>query len=132
MNRKIDLACVIDDDPIYTFYVKRAFKHLDYCKNILFYSDGKAAYDNLKAIIDSDNSVPDLILLDINMPVWDGWQFLDEFVKIKPSKKITIYMVTSSVDPEDLERSKGYEEVSDFFVKPISKQDLMEMLERMD
>ncbi|MEQ8534886.1 MAG: response regulator, partial [Imperialibacter sp.] len=80
--------------------------------------------------ITSSDELPDVILLDINMPVMDGWQFLDEFVKIKPliKKKITIYMVSSSIDEADLERAKTYEEVSDFIVKPVKAEDLEKML----
>ena len=62
------------------------------------------------------------------MPIMDGWQFLDEFVKIENSKKITLYIVSSSIDPADSEKAKQYEQITDFIVKPITKDALKEIV----
>ncbi|MEW7277195.1 hypothetical protein ABW636_01205 [Aquimarina sp. 2201CG1-2-11] len=62
------------------------------------------------------------------MPILDGWQFLDEFVKIPCAKKIIIYVVSSSIDPEDVLRAKSYQGVSDYIVKPITIERLKEVL----
>ncbi|HEY1046628.1 MAG TPA: response regulator [Bacteroidia bacterium] len=126
--KKIDIACIIDDDPIYVYGAKRALELGEICHSILIYHDGKEAFDKLSQIIKSNQKLPDLILLDINMPVWDGWQFLDEFVKIPIKQKITIFMVSSSIDPSDTERAKTYEAVSDFIIKPITIDKLRNML----
>ena len=126
----VDLACVIDDDQIYVFGLRKLIDFHKYCKNLLVFKNGAEAIRYMKPRIISSDELPDVILLDINMPVMDGWQFLDEFVKIKPmiKKKITIYMVSSSIDDADLERARGYEEVSDFIVKPVKEEDLEKML----
>ncbi|MFT6828560.1 MAG: CheY-like chemotaxis protein, partial [Roseivirga sp.] len=73
-------------------------------------------------------NLPEIILLDLNMPVMDGWQFLDQFVQIPTKKKTTIYIVTSSIDPEDLNRAKSYEAVTNYLVKPINIDTLTEIL----
>ncbi|WP_298541524.1 response regulator [uncultured Aquimarina sp.] len=127
--RKIDVACVIDDDPIFVFGIKRIIKIIGFCNNLLVFKNGKEALDNLKSIISENQNVPDVILLDLNMPILDGWQFLDEFVKIPCRKKITIYIVSSSVDPEDVLRAKSYEEVCDYIVKPVTVEMLKEVLQ---
>ncbi|WOK07596.1 response regulator [Imperialibacter roseus] len=126
----VDLACIIDDDQIYVFGLRKLIDFHKYSKNLLVFKNGAEAIKYMKPLITSSDELPDVILLDINMPVMDGWQFLDEFVKIKPliKKKITIYMVSSSIDEADLERAKTYEEVSDFIVKPVKEPDLAKIL----
>lgn len=126
--KKIDIACIIDDDPIFVYGAKRILEIGKICHSILIYHDGKEAFDKLSQIILTNQKLPDLILLDINMPVWDGWQFLDEFVKIPIQQKITIFMVSSSIDPSDNERIKSYEAVSDFIIKPITVDKLLQSL----
>ncbi|MFE3871119.1 hypothetical protein ACFX5F_07770 [Flavobacterium sp. ZS1P70] len=54
----------------------------NFCESFMIFRNGKEAFDKLKAIIIADAKLPDLILLNLNMPIWDGWQFLDEFIKI--------------------------------------------------
>ena len=65
--------------------------------------------------------LPDYLFLDINMPLVDGWMFLDDFAKIKStlSKEFPIYMSSSSIDPKDINRSKEYQEIHDFVIKPV-------------
>lgn len=65
------------------------------------------------------------------MPVMDGFQFMEEYVKIKPrvGKKITIYMVSSSLDPVDIERAKRISAISDYIVKPIGLGRLKTIIE---
>lgn len=126
--KKIDIACLVDDDPIYIFATKKVMQMSNFCNSFLIFHNGKEALDSLGAILSAGAQMPDVILLDLNMPVMDGWQFLDEFVKIKPPKKITIYIVTSSIDPDDITRAKAYENVQDYLVKPITEKSLQEIL----
>ncbi|WP_299255782.1 response regulator [uncultured Aquimarina sp.] len=126
--RRIDIACVIDDDPIFVFGIKKVMQLIDFCEGIMVFKNGQEALNNLRAIISAKEKLPDVILLDLNMPILDGWQFLDEFVKIPCEKEILIYVVSSSVDPEDVLRAKSFEGVSDYIVKPISVAKLKEVL----
>src|SRR5205085_8629534 len=70
---------------------------------------------------------PDLILLDISMPVMDGWAFLDEFEKL--NIPVPVYIVSSSINPLDLARSKQYKSVAGFYCKPISSVDIQAMVD---
>ncbi|SEL12832.1 Response regulator receiver domain-containing protein [Aquimarina amphilecti] len=126
--RRIDIACVIDDDPIFVFGIKKVMQLIDFCEGIMVFKNGQEALNNLGAIISAKEKLPDIILLDLNMPILDGWQFLDEFIKIPCEKEILIYVVSSSVDPEDVLKAKSYEGVSDYIVKPISVSKLKEVL----
>ena len=127
--KKIDIACIIDDDPIFVFGAKRMMELADFCNGFMVFQDGRKALDGLSAIVASGNNLPELILLDLNMPVMDGWQFLDEFTKIKIDKKITLYIVSSSIDNEDFNKAETYEVVSNYIVKPITMDALKDILE---
>ena len=126
--KKIDIACIIDDDPIFIFGTKRIMQLTNFCKNFMIFHNGKEAYENLKAIIENKEKLPDIILLELNMPVWDGWQFLDEFIQIPNKSEIIIYIITSSVDPADIEKAKSYDAVSNYIVKPITIEKLKQMM----
>lgn len=126
--KKIDLACIIDDDPVFVFGAKKIMELGNICKSFMVFPNGAEALDNLKPLISSKEKLPDFILLDINMPVMNGWDFLDEFIKIPCEQNITIYIVTSSLDPLDLEKAKSYSNVNNYLIKPISIENLREQL----
>lgn len=128
MERKVEIACIIDDDPIYVFGTKRLMQMANFCESFLIFTNGKEALDKLKAIIVNGEVLPDIILLDINMPVMDGWDFLDEFTKIPSRKKIIIYIVTSSIDPADVNKAKQYQYVSNYLVKPITFDKIKDLM----
>jgi CheY-like chemotaxis protein len=129
--QRVDTVCIVDDDPIYVFTTKQKLQVGNFCNNILIYNNGKEAFEALKALIENNNTLPDVILLDLNMPVWDGWDFLDEFQTIKANKKIAIYIVSSSDNPDDIARSKSYHIVNDFIIKPITIEKLDEELYKL-
>jgi len=128
---KIDIACIIDDDPIFIFGAKRMMELSNFCNSFMIFKNGQEAINNLKPIMNSGEAIPDVILLDINMPIMDGWQFLDEFVKIESHKKVTIYVVSSSIDPVDLNRVKHYDNVTNYIIKPISFKKLERILQEV-
>lgn len=125
--KKIEIACIIDDDPIYIFCTKRIMVLADFCESFLIFHNGKEALDRLTSIILAKENLPEIILLDLNMPVMDGWEFLEEFTQIPSSKTITIYIITSSINPEDVERAKQYESISNYIVKPVTIETLKEI-----
>lgn len=125
---KIDIACIIDDDPIFVFGTKRIMEIADFCESFMIFRNGKEAFEHLETIILADKKLPDLILLDLNMPIWDGWKFLDEFTKIPSANPITIYIMTSSIDPADVEKAKSYDSVSNYMVKPITMEELQKLI----
>lgn len=122
--KKIDVACIIDDDPIFIFGAKRIMKLANFCNSFMIFKNGKEAIEKLKPIMLSEENIPDIILLDLNMPVMDGWQFLDEFIKINVERKVTIYIMSSSIDPVDKKRAENYKNITNFIVKPISNDAL--------
>ena len=128
------IICIIDDDEIYQFTVTRTIESQKLAKKILVFSDGEEAIQFLIDNVSNSTSVPDIIFLDINMPIMDGWQFLEEYVNIKPllGKKVTIYMVSSSVDAVDIERAKKISDISDYLIKPISPEKLKSVIKAIE
>ncbi|WP_299112070.1 response regulator [uncultured Winogradskyella sp.] len=118
--KQIDITCIIDDDPIFVYGTRKIMEMADFSNAFMVYKNGKEALENLKPILKQEKNIPDVILLDINMPIMDGWQFLDEFIKVKTKKPITIFVVSSSIDPQDIEKAKKYSIVKDYILKPIS------------
>ncbi|MDG2432159.1 response regulator [Flavobacterium sp.] len=127
--KKINIACIIEDDPIFVFGTKRIMQLSNFSESIVVYENGKEAYEKLRATILANEPQPDVIFLDLNMPIWDGWQFLDEFTKIPNNTSTTIYIITSSVDPADVEKAKKYNVVKRYIVKPITNTELQKILE---
>jgi CheY-like chemotaxis protein len=129
--KKIKLTYIVDDDEIYIFTTKKLLNKIDFSEDVAVFQNGKEAIDALKFTLRNKNELPDVILLDLNMPIMDGWQFLDEFIRIKSEKQIKIYIVSSSVDPSDIERANTYNMVSNYIVKPISREKLHEITEEV-
>jgi CheY-like chemotaxis protein len=95
------------------------------------FSDGLQAITHLKEIRNEKEQLPDVIFLDINMPVMDGWEFLSEYQDLYTSfaRKTQLYIVTSSISPHEMERSRNISSVSAFIIKPLVKEKLLEILE---
>lgn len=128
------IICIIDDDEVYQFTVTKNIQSQKLAKKILVFSDGEEALQFLTANIGDNDAVPDVIFLDINMPIMDGWQFLEKYIHLKPriGKKVTLYMVSSSVDPADTQRAKAIEEISDYIIKPITPEQLKVIVETLE
>ncbi|MBZ9629462.1 response regulator [Salegentibacter sp. LM13S] len=134
MGQKVELACIIDDDKIYVNLVKKIIEIKKLSENLLIFKNGMEALNHFKLILENatEETLPDIIFLDINMPIMDGWEFLNEFIKIKNNfeKKITLYMVSSSIDPRDLERAKSFNLVTDYLIKPIELKKFEKIFDR--
>lgn len=126
---KFKLACIIDDNPTHVFLNQKYLEHCHIQGPYLSYHNGKEAYDDLKRRSEAQQSMPDLILLDLHMPVWDGWNFLDELTKLDLAHPVTVFIVTNSEDEEDKQKAAQYNLSGRFFVKPISPEELKSAIE---
>ncbi|WP_299221570.1 response regulator [uncultured Aquimarina sp.] len=125
-------VCIIDDDNMYVNLVSKIIELKKLSEKVIVFNNGKEALDFfIKSIQEAEeNSVPQVIFLDLNMPIMDGWEFLEEFTKIKDkiSKKIDLYVVSSSIDTRDIDRAKSIKVVSDYLTKPIHLDDFEKIL----
>lgn len=118
---------VIDDDKINNMVCESVIKKLNPDNRVLCFL---RAEDALSYLRNSTNPIPDIILLDINMPEMNGWEFLEEYLKIK-QKNTNIFMLSSSINQEDFDRTKKYPDVVDYIVKPFSKDKLKKAVEML-
>ncbi|MCF8254129.1 MAG: response regulator [Bacteroidia bacterium] len=130
---KIKTLTLVDDDDVFVFLTKKTIQETKLIELIKVFENG---LDALNFLIDNKNdldALPEIILLDLSMPIMNGWQFLDEYVKLYPSlgKKITIYICSSSISPDDITRAKSISAVSDYIIKPISKDKFIDMIKNL-
>ncbi|MBT8280348.1 MAG: response regulator [Muriicola sp.] len=128
---KIKSVCIIDDDPITVFGIKKMLSLLDLAEEIKTYVNGKEAIDDIANRVNKGQTVPQVIFLDINMPIMDGWQFLEKFIELNIPEKIRINIVTSSIDPYDRQQWEKFKDAThhllEFKNKPIRKNDILEI-----
>lgn len=110
---------IIDDDDIMVFLQRKLFQRCGLAKNPISFKIASAAIEFLK---NEDSNLHFLILLDINMPGMNGWEFLEILKEMKISENVYVIMVTSSIDFYDKEKAKTYPNVIDFMEKPISEE----------
>ncbi len=122
---KFNNVFVVDDDKVHHFIIKKLLEKNNIQVNPCFFENGQDALSDIKAKLNQSENLPDLILLDINMPVLDGWQFLEEFNELKKKilKEIVIYVVSSSEDyfnADKLEQFKNL--IAEYHVKPMTNE----------
>lgn len=120
----IDTIFIVDDDPIHQQIAKIMIERQAISNHIRVFSDAQDVLDYLRTNADNPEALPDLILLDLNMPVMDGWEFLEEYAGFcaQLPKNIRIFVLTSSIDEKDKERVSGYSFVTGYLTKPLSKE----------
>jgi CheY-like chemotaxis protein len=124
----LDLILCVDDDPITLMLCKKVISKTTFSNEIVTAQNGEEALQYLNSIKPKDNASnskrqPQLIFLDLNMPVMGGWEFLDCFSGIDYSDFNTttnVVILSSTIDPEDLEKANKYPMVIDFLSKPIT------------
>lgn len=120
--QQIKSVLLVDDDPASNFLARLLLRKLKTVEHVSVAENGKEALDY---IIENSGkkSFPDLILLDINMPLMDGFEFMDHFQRL-PFKNLTrVVLLSSSISSKDLQRAAAYK-VEDFINKPLTKEKL--------
>jgi CheY-like chemotaxis protein len=121
MSKKV---AIIDDDDIFQFTTKIKFEKLGLVENVMIFNDGEEAIQFIQS--GNKEDMPEILLLDINMPIVDGWDFLVLFEDVPREKQqmIEIIMLSSSINPDDVKRAEANAYVVDYITKPISDADV--------
>jgi CheY-like chemotaxis protein len=121
---KFNDVYVVDDDKIFHFIIKKLLANNNIAVSPEFFENGLLALNGIKSKLDKGETPPDLILLDINMPVLDGWQFLEAYDLLDENVKnsIEIYMLSSSIDQRDIEYAAANKYALSFFGKPLTDE----------
>jgi CheY-like chemotaxis protein len=132
INNKAISVLLVDDDEINNFISIKLIKKALLNTEIMACLNGKYAIEQLSDIQRKDpEKLPDYILLDINMPIMNGWEFLDEYKRLNldPLGKSKIYIISSSVFSNDINKARSYPLVKDFISKPLNVEKIKELFE---
>ena len=127
MKRKLNCILLIDDDPDDNMFHQIVLEEMGIVNKIDIVVNGLEAIAYLKK---ENQTPPDLIFLDINMPKMNGWEFLEQYkhLDVKQRARVIIVILTTSANPEDIKKARHIQEVTGFETKPLSKEMLTELL----
>jgi CheY-like chemotaxis protein len=121
---KVQQIALIDDDMITNIINERNLMALGYDFKIEKFNSGRSALDFIKEKLKSNELLPNIIFLDINMPMMNGWEFMKEYqaLKLSLSSNIRLFMLTSSSAEQDLQKVKEFPEIEEYLIKPLSDE----------
>lgn len=122
---------IIDDDHVNNFLFSRMIKTVGISEKAETVTSGRQGLALLEQKVASGEPLPEIIFLDINMPLMNGWEFLEKYKKMPSGirQQINLYMLSSSVYPEDINKAKSYADVVDYITKPLTKEILLKIHE---
>lgn len=125
--KSLERLFLVDDDHIFLMIMKRMIMQAEVVKSVETFENGLDILEYLKANQAKPEVLPEIILLDLNMPIMDGWQFLDAYREIQRelAQNIRIYILSSSNFEEDIRRAEEYSMVKEYLVKPLSPERLI-------
>ncbi|MFN3754371.1 response regulator [Flavobacterium sp.] len=131
----LDKILCVDDDAITLMLCKKVIERVAFANEVHTAKNGEEAiqyFNNLATKYHNDLNLtyPKLIFLDLNMPIMNGWEFLDNYLQNSYQdlfKEAKFIVLSSTIDPQDVIKAKSYPMVVDFLSKPITKE-MLEIL----
>lgn len=127
-----DLILIIDDHLIDVFITSKIIDSIHFAKKVLEYNSPFMALDYLRKNETEPEWIPDLIMLDINMPLVDGFRFMKEFDGLGENvkKKTRVVFLSSSLNPSEIERAEKNPYVLKFITKPLTADKLKQLVSK--
>ncbi|GAB3011238.1 hypothetical protein GCM10027051_11860 [Niabella terrae] len=121
---------VVDDDPIFRLIAKKLLEKSHLFDEIVFQENGLEAMKYLKSLNPPDK-LPDIILLDIEMPIMNGWSFLENYQQLPQQQRqdISVYTVSSSIALEDKNKAASFPDIKSYITKPLTLEIVMQLAE---
>ncbi len=131
--KTINTIYLIDDDGIFQYLTCKVIEDTKLVEQICLFENGHTAIETIRDKVEKKAVLPEIILLDLSMPIMDGWDFLDELRLIRPliDSEIIIYIVSSTISPKDIQRVNSYSEVKDYVIKPITRQKFSDLIKSL-
>ncbi|MFM6984189.1 MAG: response regulator [Chitinophagaceae bacterium] len=131
INKKLETILLVDDDEATNFLNERIIRMSSFANNIVKANNGIQALEFLKLKINNKHPQPEFILLDINMPAMNGWEFMEAYSQLDESQKaqIIIVMLSTSLNPDDEKRAREIKEINDFRSKPLTMKMFTELVQ---
>jgi response regulator RpfG family c-di-GMP phosphodiesterase len=128
-GKDINLVMLVDDNDTDNFISRRIIEITQFAKGVIIKNSGKSALEYLEENKHVPNSIPDLIFLDINMPIVDGFVFLYEFEKFDDGlkNKCKVIILSSSDNKRDIDKIVNNDHVIKFITKPLTENALFDV-----
>lgn len=132
MKKKLNCILLVDDDFATNLYHKIVIEEKDCTQKIVVKTSGEEALNYLKVPFRETHPKPNLIFLDINMPMMTGWEFLEEYQKLSADQQAenVVVMLSTSSDPDDLKRAEENALVKEYRSKPLTAEMLEEIMDK--
>ncbi|MCS6822428.1 MAG: response regulator [Microscillaceae bacterium] len=130
--QKVGQILLIDDDPVSNLICENLFKRTSICQQIKAFTQAQAALKYLDEVVQRNLQLPEVIFLDLNMPIMNGWDFLEKYatqIATKLPHRIKIYILTSSIDKADKKEAEKIDWVTGFVIKPFTEEKLLKIFE---
>jgi CheY-like chemotaxis protein len=123
---KFNSILLVEDDPITVMVCEKIIRMTDFSEEVQTKQNGHDALQHIQHLLATNSSMHQIIFLDINMPVMNGWDFLQEFETLKSQLPSIprVFILSSTVDPEDRKRAAEFSVVQGFFSKPLTQENL--------
>lgn len=115
---------LVDDNEIDNIINEKIIEASSFAENVLVFQTGQDALEYLQSHQEESSDLPEIVFLDINMPMMDGFQFLEDFEKFSDNvlEKCKIIMLSSSISPKDIDRAASSRYVKKYLNKPLNKR----------
>lgn len=122
---------IVDDDPINNFITKRVIMEVSPHADVMTFSDPEQGLEYVLSTLTKPSENKAMLLLDINMPKMTGWQFMEQLEKegLVVSERLLIYILSSSINPDDRERANIDLRISDYIMKPLTSKNVITLVE---